>query len=125
MRLVVAAVLLLSLALASPARAEPEPEPDWDAAYRRLVKRGKARHLRAIVEEAALVGAGAAWYWIDRERQVADWDFPSLKQRVTLEALRFDNNPFPINFAWHTVDGGGYHLMARTNEMSLLVSVGY
>jgi hypothetical protein len=62
---------------------------------------------------------------IDRNRQVGDWDFPSLKQRLTFEAWRFDNNPFPINFAWHAYDGSQYHLFARSNDLGLLASMGY
>lgn len=125
--LLAAAAVVALVAPVTPAVADDEPaaEPDWDAAYRALVARGRPHHLRAVIEEAALIGAGAAWYWIDRDRQVADWDFPSLKQRVTLEALRFDNNPFPINFAWHAVDGAQYHVIGRANDMSLLTSVGY
>lgn len=96
-----------------------------DEAYARLVARGKRHHLRAILEEALVIGGGTAWYWLDRERQVADWDFPSVKDRLTFKAWRFDTNPFPINFAWHAFDGGGYHLIGRTNEMSMLESMGY
>jgi hypothetical protein len=117
-----ALVALVTLLVATaPGRAD---EGD-DEAYSRLVARGKRHYLRAALEEGAMIGGGALWYWIDRERQVADWDFPSLKERVTFEAWRFDTNPFPINFAWHPFNGAAFHLAGRANDLSLPVSVGY
>jgi hypothetical protein len=113
--------LLAAMAAGTTAHAD---EGD-DEAYDRLVRRARPSYLRAAAEESFLIGAGAAWYWIDRERQVADWDFPSIKDRLTFEAWRFDTNPFPINFAWHAIDGGEYHVVGRSNEMSLWAAMGY
>ena len=98
---------------------------DADAAYRDTVARGESHWLRAAIEEGLLLGAGTAWYWIDRERQVADWDFPSLKQRFNFEAWRLDSNPFPINFFGHAFNGAGFHLLARSNDLSLPAALGY
>ena len=95
------------------------------AAYRRLVARGRPYHLRTAIELSLFLAGGAAWYWIDRERQVADWDFPSVKERLTFEAWRFDNNPFGINFAWHVLSGTGFHAVARANNFGLLGAIGY
>lgn len=92
---------------------------DADRAYQRLVARGEPRYLRTWIEMGIALGLGTTWYWLDRERQVADWDYPSLKQRLTLEAWRFDNNPFDINFFWHTFNGLGFHVLGRSNELSL------
>jgi len=117
-RLVVAAAIVV--AAPSPASAD-----DLADQFAQLSARPKPRYLRPALEELAVIGAGAAWYWIDRTRQVADWDFPSWKQRFNGEAWRFDNNPFPINFAWHPIDAGQYHLFARTSDLSLPVSIGY
>ncbi len=97
---------------------------DSERAYRRLTTRGEPKYLRTWIEMALALGSGTAWYWIDRDRQVADWDFPSVKQRVTFEAWRFDNNPFDINFFWHTFNGMGFHVLARSNELSLAASTG-
>ena len=80
---------------------------------------------RAAIEEASALAAGTTWYWLDRERQVADWDYPSVKDRLTFEAWRYDNNPFPINFAWHAFNGTGFHVIARSNDLSLLEAAGY
>ncbi len=96
-----------------------------EVAYDRLVARRPAHYLRTFLEEAAIMAGSAAWYWIDRERQVADWDFPSWRQRFNGDAWRFDNNPFPINFAWHPFNGGAFHVVARANELSLPASIGY
>lgn len=108
---------------AGPVAAEPVSERD--EAYDRLVARGEPDHLRAAIEEALILLTGTAWYWIDRERQVADWDYPSIEQRLTFEAWRLDNNPFGINFAWHAFDGAMFHVVARSNDVSLLGAFGY
>jgi hypothetical protein len=119
--------LALIAALAAPvtAHADPgaEPAEDPDLRFAIVSARGRPHYLRAALEEAATVVVGVAWYWIDRDRQVADWDYPSLKDRLTFEAWRLDNNPFPINFAWHAFNGGGYHLLARSNNLSLPMSL--
>ncbi len=81
-------------------------------------------YLRTAIVEAIALGGGASWYWLDRERQVADWDFPSLRERFTLDVMRYDNNPFHVNFAWHAGNGAGFHVMARVNGLSLWESVG-
>jgi len=93
-------------------------------AYRRLTARPHPKFLRTSIEMAMAIGGGAAWYWIDRDRQVADWDFPSLKQRLTFEAWRFDNNPFDINFFWHTFNGLSFHVLSRSNNLSLAQAAG-
>ena len=135
----------LALAIsAAPARADQPPPPgacqlgehgcfldadgttrDAALAYRALHRRRAPHYLRAGVEMALLLGAGTAWYWLDRERQVADWDFPSIKQRLTFEAVRFDNNDFWINFIAHPLDGAAAHALARGNHLSLVESFGY
>jgi len=121
----VAIAVIATLAIATPARADGDAEADTDAAYQRLVARGRPHYLRAALEEVAILLGGAGWYWADRERQVADWDYPSIHERLTFEAWRFDNNPFPINFLWHPINGGAFHLFARTNDIALLPSIGF
>lgn len=97
---------------------------DVDVSYEEVTRRGEPHYLRGAAEMAIALGGGTAWYWIDRERQVADWDYPSWKQRVTLEAWRFDNNPFGINFIWHALSGSGFHVWSRANDFGLLGSAG-
>jgi hypothetical protein len=128
---------LTSLALALSVRAanaEPDAQPaqpeqptqiDLDRQYKRLLDRPHPRYLLPAVELFVAMSSGFTWYWIDRERQVADWDFPSIKQRFTGDAWKFDTNPFPINFAWHAYDGGQYHLFARANDVDFVTAVAY
>ena len=96
-----------------------------DPAYRALVRRGRPRYLQASIELALALGGGTAWYWIDRERQVADWDYESIDQRFNLDAWRFDNNPFGINFIWHPLSGTGWHAICRSNQLSVLAAAGF
>jgi len=98
---------------------------DASTAYAEVVRRGQPRYWGAALELVVALGGGTAWYWIDRERQVADWDYPSWKDRFTLESWRFDNNPFGINFIWHALSGAGFHEVSRENDLSLLASVGF
>lgn len=89
-----------------------------DGAYRRLLERPHPRYMLPAAELVTAVAGGFIWYWADRERQVADWDFPSIKRRFTGGAWKYDTNPFPINWAWHAYDGAQYHLIARANDLS-------
>ncbi|MBI2897128.1 MAG: DUF3943 domain-containing protein [Deltaproteobacteria bacterium] len=79
--------------------------------------------LRGVVEESAALAGGAIWYWLTPDRQLADWDYPSLKQRLTLEAWRFDNNTFATNYLWHAFGGTGFHVFGRSNDLGLWPSV--
>ena len=63
------------------------------------------------------LGAGAIWYVID-DRNVLDWDKPSLKERFNGEAWRFDNNGFAINFIFHPLSGAAFHMVARSNGLT-------
>ncbi|RMH40132.1 MAG: DUF3943 domain-containing protein [Deltaproteobacteria bacterium] len=108
---------------AAPA-AQPTAPPARAVAGRPPARRSPHR-LRAVVELAATLAGGAAWYWIDRDRQVADWDFPSVEQRLTFEAWRYDHNPFPINFIAHPLNGAAWHVIARSNGFGKLSAVGY
>lgn len=102
---------------AEPRRAEREYDRRLDAA--------DPAHLRTILEEATFLGLGAAWYWIDRDRNLADWDFPSWQQRFSGEAWRLDTNEFPINFAGHALNGGLFYSFARANDHGVPVSLLY
>jgi hypothetical protein len=66
------------------------------------------------------VGLGAAWYWIDRDRQVGDWDFPSWRERFSTEILINDTNPFIVNYSWHTFGGAAFHLAGRSNDLGVI-----
>lgn len=128
--LLAAAIVVLATSTARADDGADAPYRDADEAalelaYDTLTARRPPHYLRALLEETVIMAGSAGWYWIDRDRQVADWDFPSWQQRFNGDAWRFDNNPFPINFAWHPFNGGAFHVVARANELSLPASIGY
>ncbi len=92
-----------------------EAETDYEAVH----DTPAPDHLRTAVEMTLFLGGGTVWYWLDRERNVADWDYDSWKQRLTLDAFRYDNNEFPVNFVWHPWSGAAYHVFARANDLGL------
>ena len=104
------------------AAGEPQdPARDYD----RLVARRSPRYLIAGIELTAMIVGGAVWFGLDPDHQVASWDLPSLQQRFSLEALRFDNNSFDINWLGHPFNGVWYHIYSRANDLSLPASVGF
>lgn len=90
-----------------------EVDADYDAQ-----RTQPADHWQTAAEMALFIGGGAIWYWLDIERNVADWDYDSWKQRMSWDAFAYDNNSFPINFIWHPMSGAGFHLAARANGQS-------
>jgi hypothetical protein len=80
--------------------------------------------LRLAGEYLLFLTGGAVWYWID-DRNIADWDYESLEQRLTLDAFRYDNNSFAINFIYHPLSGSAFHAFARSNDLGLLESIGW
>jgi hypothetical protein len=81
---------------------------------------------RAAVEMVGILGLGTAWYWIKKEQNRPDWDFPSLEDRLlTFEAVRFDNNQFVTNHILHPTAGSSYYLFSRVNGLGPFTSIGY
>ncbi|MEZ4367157.1 MAG: DUF3943 domain-containing protein [Kofleriaceae bacterium] len=102
-----------------------EPNPaDLDLAYHRLLARRDPRYLLPAVENVAMLSLGAVRYFRDQAR-LDNLDFDGLGPRFSLDAWRYDNNGFPINFIWHPVDGAQYHVFARASDLSLPMSVLY
>lgn len=77
---------------------------------------------RTLVEIGAVLGLSAGWYWLERDRQAPDWDFPSLRDRFTGDAYINDNNTFSINYVWHSLGGTLYHVIGRSNDLGLVES---
>lgn len=73
---------------------------------------------RAAFEMSLGLIGGTVWYWID-DRNVLDWDRPSLEQRLNGEAWRFDNNGAAINFLFHPLAGGGFYAVGRANHLGV------
>ena len=143
--LVSAACGALLVASATEARADDPPEEvdcatrvskagcyldidgKWKSPTAEYDKRWEATdpfHLLSLGEELLFLGAGIAWYAAD-DRNLADWDFPSWEQRFTLEAWRYDNNHFPINWMGHPLSGAAYYAFPRANDHSVWVSSTY
>ncbi len=87
-------------------------------AYRKLHLIRERHYVRALLEESLFLGAGAGWYWMEKDNQ-KDWDMPPMKVRFTKDVMRFDGNTFPINFLWHPLSGGAYYHAARSNDLGL------
>lgn len=123
-----AALVVIAALLGRPgaAHAQPcDPAEGTDGSQLRCApQRPRPAWLRAVIEEALGLAGGAVWYWLTPEKQLADWDYPSLEQRLTLEAWRFDNNTFATNYLWHSFGGTGFHLFGRANDLGLWPSVG-
>lgn len=98
---------------ASPGKAGPAPSPDPPPDY-----------LRPALEIAAGLGAASIWYFVD-DRNVLDWDNPSVQQRLNGEAWRFDNNTFELNYVWHPLAGSGMYMLARGNRLGAMPSFLY
>ena len=131
--------LLFVMGLTASAQAEdaPNSEPgatfvDTDGTVRRVdeaeqdvlpVQSGD--HLRVWIGIGAGLAVGSFAYWVDQDQNVADWDDPNVKARLSGDAWRFDNNNLVVNFLLHPLSGGGTYNLARTSHFSVPVSAGY
>ncbi|MFN0249635.1 MAG: DUF3943 domain-containing protein [Kofleriaceae bacterium] len=79
-----------------------------------------------LIELGATIAGGITWYWVDRDRQVADWDYPGWESKLLFkkEIFIFDNNPFMVNYSWHTFAGGASHILGRANGLNVWASTG-
>ncbi len=89
-------------------------------------ERYEARPWRAAAEMLVLLGLGTAWYWVKKDQNIVDWDYPSLEDRIlTFDAVRFDNNLFVTNHILHPAAGSAYYGFSRVNGLSPFASIGY
>jgi RES domain-containing protein len=94
-------------------------ELEIEPIYRRHFTLREPNYLRTLAWQVALLTGGTAWYWIEADTNARDWDYPNFLDRLTLDAIRFDNNSFTINHLSHPVSGGFYYLTARGNELGV------
>lgn len=127
-----ALLALLVGAMALPTAAAQEPAPPAEDSIVQLPlpahpPRGTPRRRRLVAagEELLGLGLGVSWYWLDRSRNVADWDIASIRQRFSVDSIRFDSNAFPINWLWHPLSGAAYYGLPRANGLSVAASSGY
>lgn len=86
-------------------------------AYRLMQADRDPDYLQTSIELVLGLAAGTAWYWIEKDENKKDWDYDSWLKRFDKDAFRYDNNGFPINFAWHAWSGAGYYFIGRANEL--------
>jgi len=77
-------------------------------------------YLRSTTWMAVLVAAGTTWYWAKADLNALDWDMPSLHDRLTFEAVRFDNNRWTTNNLLHPISGAGYYGMSRVSGLDVI-----
>jgi hypothetical protein len=127
--LALAALLVGSAQAQAQAQSVSDPRVstarDPELAYAELHRPGKRRLWLTVLEEAAFLGIGAGWYFLDKGTNIVDWDNPAWNQRFTRNVLRLDNNTFPINFIWHPLSGAAFHGAARANGASLLAAMAF
>jgi hypothetical protein len=80
-----------------------------------------AHPYRILLTSAAVLGLGTAWYLYD-DRNVLDWDKPSLKSRLTGSSWRYDNNFFGMNYVLHPLFGAATYAAARDSHASVAAS---
>ena len=137
------AALIAAVLLETPARAEPMPNAgrldacsdcyldragqvrQASADYEALTAEHDPAYFRAALEELLFLGVGTAYYWLYRERNVADWDDPSLRARLSGDAWRYDNNALPVNYLLHPATGMGAYMLARGNRIGVPASFAY
>jgi hypothetical protein len=122
--------------MSAEAKSKPRAESDTPIAERSAAHaaqggptRGTPQPLppnrwRAALEMALALGGGTAWYVID-DRNVLDWDRPSMRQRITGEAWRYDRNGPVINFLLHPLSGAAFYSLARGNRIGMAESFAY
>lgn len=123
-----AVLLASSVALAQPPEADERPETAETRREESEPPRAGSRGLRALragVEQTLILGLGTAWYWLDKEHNVADWDFESWRERFSGEAFRYDNNSFAINWVFHPASGSAMYGLPRANGMSVPAAYAY
>lgn len=87
---------------------------------------GKNPHYgRAFAEMGVLLALGTIYYWARPSINEYDWDLPTLRDRLTFHAVRFDNNLALTNFVSHPFAGSTYYGAARLNGLSVPESALY
>ena len=96
----------------------------FHATYARIFgdERPPPRYLRAVIESTAILAIGTFWYWKSPSLNTSNYDFNSPLDKLSIDAIRFDNNLFVTNMALHPVAGSAYYALARLNHLSVPLS---
>lgn len=85
----------------------------------------RPHYTRAFAEMGVLLALGTIYYWARPSINEYDWDLPTLRDRLTFHAVRFDNNLALTNFVSHPFAGSTYYGAARLNGLSVPESALY
>ncbi len=101
--------------------AEEQSKADTDEDPWLVATPHNAHPWLTALQLSVVIAGGLTWYWTDRERQVADWDYPGWEAKLLFkkEIFIFDNNPFNTNYSWHTFAGGASHVLGRANGLGI------
>jgi hypothetical protein len=102
-------------------------ERRFRATYERIFGDGRPPpdYLRTVIESTAILAIGTVWYWKSPSLNTANYDFTSPLDKLSLDAIRFDNNLFVTNMALHPVAGSAYYTLARLNHLSVPASAAF
>lgn len=96
----------------------------FDHEYEAWIEWREPRYLRAAAGVAALTAAGTVIYVVqqfDRD----DADDPGLFEKLTFEAVSFDDNSFGTNFVLHPLAGTLMYDWSRVNGLDFYTALGY
>ncbi len=83
------------------------------------VQKPPPNYLGATLAVSFAFAAQTALYWADWKTNAPDWDDPKLSERFSLDVIRFDNNPLPINYRNHPVAGAYGYAASRFFNLSV------
>ena len=93
--------------------------------YGTWFKARRPDYLRAAGEALLLTGLGTAYYWLDPLSNATDWDDPTLGEKLSGEAVTFDNNLQSTNFILHPIAGATVYGFSRLSGLGVYASFGY
>ena len=82
-------------------------------------------YVRAALEMLGVVAIGVGQYWLNRNTNSRDWDFPHWTERLGGSGVRFDNNTHVTNNVLHPLAGSAYYGLSRANGLSVGASALY
>jgi len=105
------------------ADAETGRQLTFDEAFERFLNESEQnkKWIKATIQVAGVLGAGAIWYYWDKEFNAQDWEYTldaKGMRRKLKEGIRFDTNPMVTNSPLHPLAGSFYYAFTRGNGSS-------
>src|SRR6185503_7898684 len=98
---------------------------EFDHEYRVWIDDREPHPVRAAAEALIWIGLGTAYYWLDPLANSEDWDDPSVFEKLSGDAVSFDNNLVSTNFILHPLAGAAIYGSSRINGLSVPASFAY